>query len=68
MIIMDFSNLDEMPLGFGMALAQDLDAMKQFSKLPVSKQKEIISKTRDVNSRREMQAYVQQLRENDFSL
>lgn len=65
---MDFSNLDEMPLGFGMALAQDLDAMKQFSKLPVSKQKEIISKTRDVNSRREMQAYVQQLRENDFSL
>ncbi len=51
-----------------MALAQDIDAMKQFSKLPVSKQKEIISKTRDVNSRQEMKAYVQQLRDHDFSL
>lgn len=68
MIIMNFSNLDDMPLGFGMALAQDIDAMKQFSKLPVSKQKEIISKTRDVNSRQEMKAYVQQLRDHDFSL
>ncbi|NMB30571.1 MAG: hypothetical protein GX988_03925 [Clostridiales bacterium] len=65
---MNFSNLDDMPLGFGMALAQDVEAMKQFSKLPVNKQKEIISKTRNVNSRQEMQAYVQQLRDHDFSL
>lgn len=65
---MNFSNLDDMPLGFGMALAQDVEAMKQFSKLPVNKQKEIISKTRNINSRQEMQAYVQQLRDHDFSL
>lgn len=65
---MNFSNLDDMPLGFGMALAQDVEAMKQFSKLSVNKQKEIISKTRNVNSRQEMQAYVQQLRDHDFSL
>lgn len=65
---MNYSNFNDIPLGLGMALAQDVDAMQQFSKLPADKKKEVIEKTRHVNSRREMQAYVKQLRDHDFSL
>lgn len=51
----------EIPLGFGMALAQNPDAMKVFSNLPESKQSEILNKAHTVKSKNEMQSLVNNL-------
>lgn len=48
----------ELPLGFGMALAQNLEAMQRFSALPESRKKEIINGTHSVTSKAEMRRYV----------
>jgi hypothetical protein len=44
------------PLGFGMALAQNTNAMEHFARLPKEKQKAIINQTKSINSKSEMQA------------
>lgn len=48
----------DIPLGFGMALAMEPKAMQIFNSLPESKRREIISGTHTVTSRSEMQQYV----------
>ena len=48
----------EIPIGFGMALAMNPEAMKKFSDLPEARQKAIIEGTHNVNSKSEMQQYV----------
>jgi len=48
----------ELPLGFGMALAQNPAAMNAFCALPESTQQKIIDGTHQVSSREEMHAYV----------
>ena len=53
--------MDSLPLGFGMALEQNVEAMQCFSALPRQKQKEIIDHTSQIESKKEMQAYVQSL-------
>lgn len=53
----------EIPLGFGMALAQNPDALKVFSNLTQSKQSEILQKAHTVKSKNEMQSLV-----NDLSI
>ena len=53
--------MDSLPLGFGMALAQNVDAMEYFSALPKQKQEEIIDHTHEIDSKQEMHAYVQSL-------
>lgn len=55
---------NEIPLGLGMALAQNIDAMSYFSSQPVSRQREIINGTHNVNSRAEMRQYVDSLGNN----
>ena len=47
----------EIPIGFGMALAMNPEAMKKFSDLPEARQKAIIDGTHNVNSKSEMQQY-----------
>lgn len=49
---------NEVPLGFGFALAQNPEAMKHFSSLPKSKQSEILQKAHTVSSKDEMQSLV----------
>ena len=49
------------PLGFGMALAQNTNAMEHFARLPKEKQKAIINQTKSINSKSEMQAFVDNL-------
>jgi hypothetical protein len=44
------------PLGFGMALAQNTNAMEHFARLPKEKQKAIINQTKSNKSKSEMQA------------
>ena len=53
--------MEELPLGFGMALAQNPRAMAYFSKQSKEKQEEILSHTHSIRSRSEMHAYVQSL-------
>ena len=51
----------EMPLGLGMALAQDVNAMDYFASLPDQKQQEIISRTHSVQSKQEMHQLVRNM-------
>ena len=55
---MESTNL---PVGFGMALAMNEDAMKGFASMPESGQQAVIEKARTVSSRREMQRLVYDL-------
>ena len=54
---MDF----ELPLGFGMALAQNEAAMQKFESLSDAEKHNIIRQTHRVTSKREMQQLVYQL-------
>lgn len=49
---------NELPLGFGFALALNPDAMKHFSSLPKSRQAEILQKAHAASSKDEMQSLV----------
>ncbi|MGN0665279.1 MAG: hypothetical protein ACI4KF_02000 [Huintestinicola sp.] len=51
----------EMPIGFGMALAMNPEAMQKFASLPENKKQEIINGTHSVSSKTEMQQYVEKL-------
>lgn len=48
----------ELPLEFGMALAQNEAAMKQFESLSDSEKQAVLQQARGVNSKREMQQLV----------
>ncbi|MGN0675425.1 MAG: hypothetical protein ACI4KG_06720 [Oscillospiraceae bacterium] len=51
----------EMPVGFGMALAMNPEAMEKFASLPENKKQEIISGTHSVSSKSEMRQYVEKI-------
>jgi len=51
----------EVPLGLGMAFAQNLNAMKYFSSLSKQQQQQIIDSAHQVKSKQEMQAFVSSL-------
>lgn len=54
-------NKNDLPLGFGMALAQNESAMKQFESLSETKKADMINKSHHVNSKKEMQSLVSSL-------
>lgn len=56
-------NNPEMPLGLGMALAQNLDAMNLFASMTKEQQQRIIEHTHTINSKQEMNAFVQSISE-----
>lgn len=51
----------ELPLGFGMALAQNEGAMARFEQLSEGEKAAVIEKCHQVNSKREMQNLVNSL-------
>ncbi len=57
----------DLPMGLGMALAQNPAAMQYFSNLSNEQQQEIINHTHQIQSRREMHQYVQSLAEHNHS-
>lgn len=57
----------EVPMGFGMAMAKNVDAMREFCLLPENRRKEIIEGTRFINSQHEMNMYVQSLVNSNFN-
>lgn len=54
----------KLPLGFGMALAQNEPAMKAFESLSESDKEALIHRTHTVSSKKEMQRLVASLTEN----
>lgn len=52
----------EMPIGFTMALSQNVDAMQKFALLSEEKKREIVAGTHGLKSREEMHKYVNQIR------
>lgn len=59
--------MEELPLGFGMALAQHPQAMEHFCAMPENRQKQIIARTHSIQSKQEMHAFVQELAGNKTS-
>lgn len=55
---------EDMPLGLGMALSKNVEAMNYFSGLSNAKQNSIIEHTHSIRSKQEMQQYVNSLTQN----
>lgn len=51
----------DLPLGFGMALSQQSDAMKKFSNMTEDEQNRILSEIHNIDSKQEMQSFVSRL-------
>lgn len=56
----------DVPLGLGMALAQNMSAMEHFAMLDEKQRKIIIENAGNVRSRKEMRDYVQRIAEGNF--
>ncbi len=54
--------LQDLPIGFGMALLQNRDSALYFDSLPEAERRRIIDKTHGINSKAEMQAFVNNIR------
>ena len=55
---------NELPLGFGFALAQNPEAMQKFALLPEARRAEILHRVHGVSSKEEMQSLVDSLTEH----
>jgi hypothetical protein len=53
--------MNELPLGFSMALAKNKSAMERFSALSEQQQKDTIAHTHQIQSKQEMQQFVQSI-------
>ncbi|MCL1822726.1 MAG: hypothetical protein FWG44_00845 [Oscillospiraceae bacterium] len=49
------------PLGLGMALAQNSDALSHFAGLPKNERQQIIDRTHSIGSKKEMRSFVDNL-------
>lgn len=57
----DYINCSEMPMGLGMALSRNIPAMERFSKMTTLEKNSFIEGCKNVNSKQEMQNYVNSL-------
>lgn len=57
----DINPMRDLPMGFGMALAQNPQAMSRFTALPPDEQRRVVDGTHAVHSKQEMAAYVNQI-------
>lgn len=64
---MNTLNHHDIPMGFGMALAQNTDAMQYFSNLSDEEKRSVISGTHALHSKAEMQHYVNELGQKNHS-
>lgn len=53
----------DVPMGLGMALTRNLDAMEHFSSLTASQQQQVVKASRQVASKQEMQFLVNHIKE-----
>lgn len=54
----------ELPLGFGMALAQNEHAMKRFESMSEEEKEKVVEHARSIGSKQEMQIFVYDLSKN----
>jgi hypothetical protein len=57
----DVFDYSEMPIGLGMAFAENIDAMRHFTSMPRPEQQTFIENAHNIKSRDEMHAYVKSL-------
>ncbi len=57
--------IEDLPLGFSFALAQNPEAMEIFATLPENKQAEVLQKAHSVSSKEEMRLLVKGLSAKD---
>lgn len=57
----NYVNGPEIPMGLGMALAENLNAMEYFASLSPAQQQAVIERTHQIRSKQEMQSFVQSL-------
>lgn len=58
----------DLPMGFGMALAQNEQAMKKFEALTEEEKQAVVQKAHTVSSKREMQSLVKSLTDDNLSI
>lgn len=58
---MNLNPLSDLPIGFAMSLTQNKEAFDKFSKMTEQQKKEIINQTHSIQSKQEMQAFVNSL-------
>lgn len=58
----------DLPMGFGMTLAQNEQAMKKFEALTEEEKQAVVQKTHTVSSKREMQSLVKSLTDDNLSI
>ncbi len=58
---MTMSNFEDLPVGFGMALSQNVYAMEYFASLPKPRQRAIVEQAKYVSSSAEMHNFVNSL-------
>lgn len=51
---------NDLPLGLGMALAQDVAAMERFANLPEAEKQAIVDRAHAVQSKAEMRTFIQE--------
>lgn len=56
---------EEVPIGFGMELAKNLDAMRSFAAMDETEKSQVLDRASHVSSKREMEQFVAQLHEKD---
>ncbi len=61
----NYVNSTEIPMGLGMALAKDINAMNYFATLDRNAQQSIIEQTHSIRSKEEMQSFVSNLGKRD---
>ena len=64
---MDNINFKDIPMGFGMALLRNPDAVMYYNSLSETEKQQIIEKTHTINSKSEMKAFVDSLKGNTFT-
>lgn len=52
---------NDMPVGFGMALAQNMAAMERYSGLTEAKKEELLNRARDAKSKSDMDSIIAKL-------
>lgn len=57
---------DEMPIGFSMTLAKDLEAMNYFTSQSSEIQQQMIAKASSIETKQDMEAYVNSLSKEHF--
>ncbi|MCI7097629.1 MAG: hypothetical protein MR966_01700 [Lachnospiraceae bacterium] len=63
-----YGNLEEeLPIGFGLSLAMNEQAMKRFSQMDETEKSRVIEESRHVNSKREMEQLVNRIGEENVS-